>query len=800
MQAFRTRILTLLVALVVTTQLATVAALVLFTQREALARAQRDLQAGGRVFAGIMQSRAQQLRGAVQILVADYGFKEAVTTGEQATIRSALDNSTARIKADLAVFFDNRGKVLATTAPDLTGTAGADLIRGAGEGSDVLYRPIGGQSYLLVMAPVRAPAPVGWAAIGFRIDARLAAEMRSLLGVEVTYYDRQRPQEAAFVSTLSADLVEDLHQEVVKFPAAGAPPQRLDLGGHSYVVFDQPVEGSEGRLHVILQTSLADILAAFAGLRGAILLIAALGILLALPIASLLARGASRPLDALVSAAQRIEGGNYSVPVVLHGSREFISVATTLNSMQERVGERERRILQQATHDDLTGLPNRRHFRERLEAAMRESKVTRAPLALLLLDLRELERITASFGHLFSDEVLRDTAHRLVSRVRADALVARSGTSRFLILLPGEDEARARLLAGLLIEAVRVGTIHDGVPISLGAVVGICAYPQHGDDADVLLRRAETSLYDAQQSNVAVMVYQPGRDEGHQRQLSILGDLRRAVANSAADTGELQLYYQPKVDMRTQRVRSMEALVRWTHPKHGRISPAEFVPLAEQAGSISLLTQWVLRTSHRQMSLWRALGVDLDVSINLSAGDLSDPELPQLIRAQVQASEVPAERWVMEITESAVMRDPARAIEVMKELGSLGVRFSIDDFGTGFSSLAQLKRLPVDEIKIDKSFVLELAPKSEDAVIVRSTIELGHNLGVKVVAEGVETAESWRQLLTMGCDLAQGYFISAPLPAKDVAPWVQALNAKLVAAETPTQQVRVLREHRKPQP
>lgn len=796
MQTFRTRILTLLVALVVTTQLATVAALVLFTQREALSRAQKDLQSGGRVFTRVMESRAQQLRGAVQVLVADYGFKEAVTTGEQDTIRSALQNSSARINADLAAFFDIHGKVLASTLPQLNSDSGIDPMGTMRERSDFIYRSIGNQPYLLVMAPVRAPAPVGWAAIGFRIDTGLANEMRGLLGVDVTYYDRARGDTPTFVSTLPAEWQARLQAQLLKNPAIETMPQSIELDGNRYVVLDQPVDGSNGKLHVVLQTSLADMLAAFKDLRSAILLIAALGVLLALPIATLLARGASKPLDQLLVAAHRIEGGNYSVPVKLDSSSEFMSVAAMLNSMQDRVGERERRIRHQATHDDLTGLPNRISFREKLEVAIRTAKLTETPLALLLLDLRELERINASFGHLFADEVLRETARRLTARIRSDALVARSGASRFLILLPGEDETRARLLAGLLIEVVRSGMVHEGVPVSLGAQVGICAYPHHGEDADSLLRRAETSLFDARQSNVPLMVYQPGRDEGHRRQLAILGDLRRAVDESSTNSGGLELYYQPKVEMSTQRVQSLEALVRWQHPVHGMISPAEFIPLAEQAGSIGLLTHWVLKTAQKQMRVWREQGLELDVSVNLSAGDLSDPELPELIRQQLKAPGAQPERLVLEITESAVMHDPTRAIAVMEELRHLGVRFSIDDFGTGYSSLAQLKRLPVDEIKIDKSFVLDLQPTNEDALIVRSTIDLGHALGVKVVAEGVESAESWRQLTEMGCDLAQGYLISKPLPAADVAHWVQALNAKLETAMSLTQQVRVLREHR----
>jgi diguanylate cyclase (GGDEF)-like protein len=460
--------------------------------------------------------------------------------------------------------------------------------------------------------------------------------------------------------------------------------------------------------------------------------------------------------------------------------------------MQARISEREQQIRHSALHDDLTGLPNLALFREHLDTALAAARRLSTPSAVLLLEIRDFDQIQASFGPSFGEEVIREVARRLVSRMQGEECVARTAESQFMLLLPAGDEVQARVLAGQIIESVRAGLIREDVHVSLNANVAICTFPTHGGDGETLLRRLNTALYDARLSGEPVMVYQAGREEGHRRQLAILGDLRRGI-----DGGELELHYQPKVHILTQKVQSLEALVRWNHPRHGRIPPGEFVPLAERAGSIILLTSWVLKTAHEQMRTWHAQGIDLDVSINLSAADLSDPELPELVRGRLRGGGVHANRLVLEITESAVMRETARAVRMMEELRHDGVRFSIDDFGTGYSSLAQLKRLPVDEIKIDKSFVLDLNRHTDDAVIVRSTIELGHSLGVKVVAEGVETAESWEMLRQMGCDMAQGFFISAPLPGREIANWVRSLNTKLESAETPTQQVRVLKEHRR---
>jgi diguanylate cyclase (GGDEF)-like protein len=794
MLSFRTRILGLLLALVVTIQIATMVALVVKTQGGAQSRARVELEAGGRVLTSLMQSRAEQLRDAVQVLVADYGFKEAVTSGDRETVLSALDNSAGRISADLAAFIDPAGHVLATTMPDLADDVGMDWpVRGAAvTDSGVIYRTLNDKSYLLVIAPVRAPVTVGSVAIGFRIDAALAAEMRSLLGVEVTFYDGSNTGSTAMVSTLSATQRAALIGQLPQLAPAAGEARQVRLDGVDYVLLIAPVADSGGKLYLILQTSLADILRPFDDLRTAILGITVLAVLLAIPLALMLARGASRPLDQLVEAAQRIEGGNYAVPVELKSSAEFASLASTLNSMQARISEREQQIRHSALHDDLTGLPNLALFREHLDAALTAARRLSGACAVLLVEIRDFDQIQASFGPSFGEEVIRETGRRLMSRVQGEECVARTAESQFMLLLPAGDEPRARVLAGQIIESVRAGLIREDVHVSLNAHVAICIFPTHGDDEETLLRRLNTALYDARLGGEPVMVYQAGREEGHRRQLAILGDLRRGI-----EGGELELHYQPKVHILTQKVQSLEALVRWNHPRHGRIPPGEFVPLAERAGSIILLTSWVLKTAHEQMRAWNAQGIDLDVSINLSAADLSDPELPELVRGRLRGAGVHANRLVLEITESAVMRETTRAVRMMEELRHDGVRFSIDDFGTGYSSLAQLKRLPVDEIKIDKSFVLDLNRHTDDAVIVRSTIELGHSLGVKVVAEGVETAESWELLRQMGCDMAQGFFISAPLPGREIAHWVRSLNTKLQSAETPTQQVRVLKEHRR---
>ena len=327
------------------------------------------------------------------------------------------------------------------------------------------------------------------------------------------------------------------------------------------------------------------------------------------------------------------------------------------------------------------------------------------------------------------------------------------------------------------------------VDVELQVRAGLCTSPEQGGAADEMIRRAEIALHDAEESREKVGRFRVGSDDEHRRRLEIMTDLRRAI-----ESDSLQLVFQPKVSIATRRVNSVEALVRWTHPKLGPVPPAEFVPLAEQTGGSRQLTDWVLRAAICQMAEWNRSNLALDVAINLSAGDIVDTGLGDVILRLLAEYRVAATSLVLEITESAMMRDPVTAARNMELLRVAGVRFAIDDFGTGYSSLSQLRKLPVDELKIDRSFISRAHESADDASIVSSTIELGHNLGLKVVAEGVEVAETLLMLRKLGCDYAQGYVISKPLAAADVVVYVREANKALEDSDSTLIQVRAL-EH-----
>jgi diguanylate cyclase (GGDEF)-like protein len=423
----------------------------------------------------------------------------------------------------------------------------------------------------------------------------------------------------------------------------------------------------------------------------------------------------------------------------------------------------QQRLVRQALHDALTGLPNRDLFADRVSQAIRAADRELRPAALLLLDLDRFKDVNDTLGHHHGDQLLIQVGQRLSGTLRAADTVARLGGDEFAVLLPGANAEGASAVAGKLRAALHQPLLLNEVTLDLDASIGIAAYPDHGSDAAELLQHADVAMYLAKLTHVGSLVYDPSVDQHSPKRLALLGGLRLAL-----ERDQLLLHYQPKADLQSGDVRGVEALVRWRHPEHGLLGPGEFIPLAERTGLIHPLTKAVLDTALEQAARWRRAGHSLSVAVNVSTRCLLDPTFPDQVAGQLADREVPPQLLVLEITESAVMADPARALQVLRGLHALGVAIAIDDFGTGYSSMAYLKELPVDELKIDRSFVNQMAASPRDAVIVRSTIDLGHNLGLRVVAEGVETRQDWEALTALGCDLAQGYYLGRPMPAAEL--------------------------------
>jgi diguanylate cyclase (GGDEF)-like protein len=427
-----------------------------------------------------------------------------------------------------------------------------------------------------------------------------------------------------------------------------------------------------------------------------------------------------------------------------------------------------RRLRHLALHDELTGLPNRTLLYERVEDATRSGE----PAALLLIDLDRFKEVNDTLGHDHGDRLLEEVARRLERALRRDDTLARLGGDEFAVLLRDvPDRAAAVELAGRLQDALERPFTLNGVVAILEASIGIAHCPDHGSDVNLLVQRADVAMYDAKRGRTRIETYSEDRDPYSAERLQLLAELRAAIAG-----GQLVLHYQPKVTLAPggERVAGVEALVRWDHPTRGLLPPSEFVPLAERSGAIADLTRWVLDTALGQCRAWRDAGLDLSVAVNLAAPNIVDRALPDLVAGLLDRWQLPGDRLECEISEHTVMADQRRALDVLERLRALGVRLSLDDFGSGHSSLAYLKRLPLDEVKIDRSFVMGMSEDADDAAIVRSTIDLARHLGLAVVAEGVETEATLRDLTSLSCDVAQGYFVSRPLPADELGAWLRA--------------------------
>lgn len=439
-------------------------------------------------------------------------------------------------------------------------------------------------------------------------------------------------------------------------------------------------------------------------------------------------------------------------------------VVRASSTLRRQAAENERLSLR----DPLTGLPNRILFRERAQQAIRAARRGGSRVGVLLLDLDRFKEINDALGHDTGDVLLRKVGPRLEATLREVDTVARLGGDEFGVLLPEVADAPAAAHAARKIRSALEAAFDLGeVAVEVEASIGISLFPDHGDDVDSLMQRADVAMYQSKHSGAGYEVYAAERDRYSPDRLGLVSELRGAIQR-----GELVLHYQPKAEMATGRVTGVEALVRWRHPERGLLLSDEFIPLAEPTSLMLPLTLHVTDQALRQCRAWRDQGLELSVAVNLSLRNLEDPRLPDHLARLLERWGLEPSCLELEVTESAIVEEPARVMGVMTRLAGMGLQLSIDDFGTGYSSLAYLKRLPVSTLKVDKSFVLGMVEDENDAVIVRSTIDLGRNLGLRVVAEGVETAELWDRVAELGCDVAQGYHISRPVPADQVAEWM----------------------------
>lgn len=471
-------------------------------------------------------------------------------------------------------------------------------------------------------------------------------------------------------------------------------------------------------------------------------------------------------IGALVIAAEEADAFNANEVELLGELADDLAYGIAHLRVSARDREASAAVRQLAYFDGITGLPNRSHMLESMHEEIAAAKQQQRALALLHLEVSSLHEINKVLGYQAGDALLLELRDRLARAAQPNELLARVGEAEFALLLPQGGAAHAVSVARRLLRALRAPVAIGELRIQARAEVGVALFPEHAADADTLLRRANAAMHLVKPVRAGYAIYTEGQETEHTRRLALMGDLHRAIG-----CRELRMYCQPKVDIRSRRVCGAEALVRWEHPQRGMMSTMEFVQLAESTGMIAPLTNWMLEAAVCQIHAWRAAGQARPLAVNLSAHDLYDAAFIQRIETLLARWDVPPELIQFELTESALMTDPDAAINTLHGLKRLNVKLYIDDYGTGYSSLSYLRKMPVDAIKIDQSFVRAMTASRDAAVIISSTIDLGHKLGMEVVAEGVETAEAWNCLAALGCDVAQGYLISRPMPAGQLEQW-----------------------------
>lgn len=773
----RSRIAFTFLTVVVAIQLAGLLPLKYALSKHADTLAAEQINVGERVFVSLLQHNTQSLKQATQVLAADFAFREAVATNDAETIESALESYQGRIHAQIAYYISNNDNLVIGTTDNEQALFGSNAKEDArqamleNQSGTLKFDIISGKPYQLITVPVKAPETIGWIVMGFAVDGRLADQIKQLTHLDVTFVQKAHQRDWQLVSSTSTrELSNLLVKTVADIYRQKLSLHSVDLNGQAYHLKIRSLhETKDDALLVVLQGSVEPFTQDLNTLFKVMVLLTFIGVLIFAALIWYVSRKTTEPIAALVSDADNIAMGDYEKEIQVNSTDEVGHLAKALNSMREAVLQRSLRIQRLAFNDELTGLSNRLAFNQGVHQAIMTHADSQQKLSVIVINIHRFKPINQTLGRDFGDDLLRHVGQVLKQNVLSDQdMVARLDADEFAVLLQQTDQAKATRYADKIQQVFERPVSVQGQAIDVRTGIGIALYPDHGLDEESLLNHAETALQESRAKKSPWIVYNTALEIDQSETLTLISDLKEAIQHD-----QLLLYIQPKIDVATRRALGGEALIRWVHPEKGMIFPDQFIPFAEQTGVISDITNWMLLRACQVLAGFKKQGLHITLAVNLSTRDLNNMELPEQIGHLLSSHGLDAKALKLEITEGSLMQDPERAEVVVKKLAAMGLHLSIDDFGTGYSSLAYLRQLPVQELKIDRSFVMFMDKNSSDASIVKSTIDLAHNMGLIVVAEGIENEVVLNQLARLGCNEGQGYFIGKPMPEKDFSIWLE---------------------------
>jgi diguanylate cyclase (GGDEF)-like protein len=773
-KSLKTRIAVIFLTLILSIQIIGSIVIRLSIEKNARASVNEQLEIGEKIFISLLQQNGENLSQGARILAADYGFRQAIASRDYATILSALSNHQSRIGADVSIFYTDENDALAISGKLTSAVIKPSIIKlieqAQQQGQARDFAIFNDQPYQLVAVPVKAPLTIGWIVMGFKINNTLAQQLHKLSNLEVTFLSKSAGSGwTTTASTLNMASAEQLISNSMATLDSKVQNREITIGDIAYgtryvAIFSNPNQS----LYAVLERSIDEATAPYKNLQLTLIILTILGAIVFAITILYLSKLITQPITDLAIVAKKLEDGHYDVAIHTDRADELGNLSRSFSSMSAAISSREKSILKLAYYDELTQLPNRASFILELSKTLHNAEQTHSSLSILVLNLDRFKQINNILGHDAGDEMLRIVAARIqASTPRPNDFIARIGGDQFALLLPDTTPTQALSFTQVLLDALESPILINQQSVDLNASIGIASYPDHAQSEAQLLTRAEMAMYMVKANSSGAAIFDKSYDLNSTTNLSLASELKVALAEN-----QLLMYVQPKIDFASGQVSSVEALVRWKHPEKGFIFPDQFIPFAEQTGFIQQISLWMLNEAARNISLWQQQAVHIPIAINISTRDLIDQDLPNKITAIFNSHGVDCSAIALEITESSIMDDPVRALATLDKLAAMAIPLSIDDFGTGYSSLTYLKRLPVNELKIDQSFIFKMAQDESDKKIVQSTIDLGHNLGLKVVAEGVEDQLVWDLLQTMGCDFGQGYYMARPMAVHEFMTWL----------------------------